>query len=89
MAEVGDRVAVVSKGAPRLGVVTGVDGRMVRIRWDTGEETTLHPAAGSLRVVTRASAPHTTNTTRSTKTNKAPGSPAASTIKKKSRKPPK
>ena len=51
MAEVGDRIAVVSKGVPRPGVVTAVSGAMITVRWDTGEETSLIPGPGVLSVV--------------------------------------
>jgi hypothetical protein len=51
MAEVGDRIAVASKGVPRSGVVTAVSGAMITVRWDTGEETSLIPGPGVLSVV--------------------------------------
>jgi hypothetical protein len=54
MAGVGDRVQVPSKRvgqAPREGVVLGVSGGLLRIRWSTGEESTLMPSMGSLVVV--------------------------------------
>jgi Helix-turn-helix family len=52
MADVGDRIAVTSKGQPRSGVVTAVSGAMVTVRWDTGGETSLVPGPGALSVVT-------------------------------------
>jgi hypothetical protein len=57
MADVGDRIAVASKGVPRPGVVTAVSGAMITVRWDTGEETSLIPGPGVLSVV--ASRPRT------------------------------
>jgi hypothetical protein len=54
VAEVGDRVEVKTKAATRLGVVISVSGSLLRLRWDTGEETTLVPAAGVLSVVAAA-----------------------------------
>ena len=51
MADVGDRIAVASKGVPRPGVVTAVSGAMITVRWDTGEETSLIPGPGVLSVV--------------------------------------
>jgi hypothetical protein len=51
MAEVGDRIAVASKGVPRTGVVTAVSGAMITVGWDTGEETSLIPGPGVLSVV--------------------------------------
>jgi hypothetical protein len=54
VAEVGDRVAVTSKAVARAGVVTAVTGSLLRVRWDTGEETSFAPAAGALRVIATA-----------------------------------
>jgi len=54
MAVVGDRVHVPSRKlgeAPRDGVVTGVTGSLLRVRWSTGEESTVVPSMGSLAVV--------------------------------------
>ncbi len=58
MAVVGDRVQILSKkvgGAPRDGVVTGVTGSLLRVRWSTGEESTVVPSMGSLTVVGKQS----------------------------------
>src|SRR5947209_595264 len=52
MADVGDRIAVVSKGQPRSGVVIAVRGAMITVRWATGGETSLFPGPGVLSVVT-------------------------------------
>ena len=52
MAVVGDRIAVASKGEPRSGVVTVVNGALITVRWDTGGETSLIPGPGVLSVVT-------------------------------------
>jgi hypothetical protein len=54
MADVGDRIETTSKAAPRAGVVTGISGAMITVRWDTGDETTLVPGPGVLRVTERA-----------------------------------
>jgi len=51
MADVGDRIALVSKGEPRNGVVTAVSGTKITVRWDTGGETSLIPGPGVLSVV--------------------------------------
>lgn len=54
MVDVGARVIVESEkvGAePRSGVVTAVDGLIVHLRWDSGQETSFVPAAGSMSVV--------------------------------------
>ena len=52
MADVGDQIAVASKGKPRSGVVTAVKGAMITVRWNTGSETSLIPGPGVLSVVT-------------------------------------
>ena len=54
MVDVGARIEVESEkvGAPaKTGVVTGVNGPLVQVRWDDGKETSFVPAAGSMRVV--------------------------------------
>ena len=54
MVKVGDRVQVASSKVgkePRAGVVTNVRGAMLTVRWDSGEESSLLPAAGSLTTV--------------------------------------
>ena len=53
MVDIGARVIVESEkvGAkPRAGVVTGVNGPLVQVRWDNGKETSFVPAAGSMWV---------------------------------------
>ena len=57
MADTGDRVQVASTKvgqAPRDGVVTGVIGSLLQVKWSTGEESTFAPKMGSLSVVGRA-----------------------------------
>jgi hypothetical protein len=52
MTKIGDRIETSSpKPGRRAGVVTGVSGSMVMVRWDTGEQTEFIPAPGVLRVV--------------------------------------
>jgi hypothetical protein len=52
MAQIGDRVEATSpKPGHRSGVVTGINGAMVTVRWDTGVESEFIAAAGVLRVV--------------------------------------
>jgi hypothetical protein len=52
MAQIGDRVEATSpKPGRRSGVVTGVNGAMMTVRWDTGVESALIAAPGVLRVV--------------------------------------
>jgi hypothetical protein len=58
MAVVGDRVQLASRKvgeAPRDGVVTGVTGSLLRVRWSTGEQSTVVPSMGSLAVVGKQS----------------------------------
>ncbi|MGO9148107.1 MAG: DUF1918 domain-containing protein [Acidimicrobiales bacterium] len=58
MAVVGDRVQISSRKvgeAPRDGVVTGVTGSLLTVRWSTGEESTVVPSMGSLAVVGKQS----------------------------------
>jgi hypothetical protein len=58
MAVVGDRVQISLRKvgeAPRDGVVTGVTGSLLRVRWSTGEESTVVPSMGSLAVVGKQS----------------------------------
>jgi len=53
MADVGDRITVESEKVgtpPRMGEVTEVSGAMITVRWDSGEQSTFVPSAGSLRV---------------------------------------
>lgn len=52
MADVGDRIAVSSKDAPRSGIVTAISGVMITVRWDAGGETSIVPGPGVLSVVT-------------------------------------
>jgi hypothetical protein len=52
MAQIGDRIEAVSpRPGRRGGVVTGVNGPMLMVRWDSGEQSGLIPSAGVLRVV--------------------------------------
>jgi hypothetical protein len=54
MAKVGDRVELAAakvERRPRSGVVTAVRGPMITVRWDTGEQSTVVPASGTLSVL--------------------------------------
>jgi len=58
MTRVGDRIRLsANKGTDREGVVTDVLGSMVRVRWPSGEESTIVPAPGTLTVLSSAAAP--------------------------------
>jgi len=51
--DVGDHVVVESEKVgtpPRRGEVMAVSGTMISVRWDTGEQSTFVPGAGSLKV---------------------------------------
>jgi hypothetical protein len=53
MPKVGDRVRLSSGKAPdREGIVTAVTGSILRVRWPSGEESTVVPAPGTLTVLT-------------------------------------
>lgn len=53
MVKTGDRIRLSStKGPNREGVVTAVTGSLLRLRWPSGEETTVVPAPGTLTVLT-------------------------------------
>jgi hypothetical protein len=90
MPNVGDRVRVNSKKvgeAPRDGVVSGVSGQLLRIKWSTGEESTFVPGPGSLVVLAKEKAPpgkKTPGPLKATKASKAT-KPAAKPAKKASR----
>ena len=52
MVEVGNRICLSSmKGPAREGLVTAVTGSLVRVRWQSGEETMVAPAPGTLSVL--------------------------------------
>jgi hypothetical protein len=66
MVRVRDQIRVSSmKGPPRDGVVTGLTGSLLRVRWTSGEETTFIPAPGTLTVLAGANAgPQTASKTK-------------------------
>jgi Domain of unknown function (DUF1918) len=54
MPDVGDRVRFASRKVeerPREGVVTSVIGGLLRIKWSTGEESTVSPGPGAIAVI--------------------------------------
>ena len=54
MVEVGDRVVIDGRKVGqqrRPGVVTGVNGSLVSVRWEDGHQSTFVPAAGTMTVV--------------------------------------
>lgn len=77
MVKVGDSVEAATRKigqTPRTGRVTAVRGALITVRWDTGDETSLIPAAGSLTVVGAARSPATK---KSSPKRAARGTPAA------------
>ena len=59
MPVIGDRVRVASTKVdqvPRDGIVTGVIGHMLRIKWSTGEESTVVPGPGAFAVIGKVKA---------------------------------
>ncbi|HZQ86507.1 MAG TPA: hypothetical protein VFA83_16790 [Acidimicrobiales bacterium] len=65
MPEIGDRVAIAGNKvgqAPREGTVRAKTGSLIRVEWESGEESTMMPAPGTLTVLpgrrgTRKAAP--------------------------------
>jgi hypothetical protein len=54
MVNVGDRVRIESQkvgSVTRTGTVTGVEGRMITVRWDSGSHSMFVPSAGCLEVI--------------------------------------
>jgi hypothetical protein len=73
---IGDSVEAATRKigqTPRTGTVTAVRGALITVRWDSGDETTLIPAAGTLAVIGAA---------RSAPTKKSSAQPAAGTTPK-------
>ena len=54
MVQIGDRVVLESEKVgqqSQSGVVTGTQGRLLHVRWDSGKESSFIPSAGSLQVI--------------------------------------
>jgi len=54
MVKVGDVVETATRKVgqtPRTGTVTAISGMLITVRWESGEQTSLIPASGSLAVV--------------------------------------
>ena len=80
MPQVGDRVSVHSKAGPRLGVVTASSGSMLRVRWETGDESSIVPGPGTLTVVGKARGQRLATAAATTKRT---ARPSATTLAKK------
>jgi hypothetical protein len=76
--KIGDRVEVNTKSGARFGQVLHVSGGLLRLRWDNGEETTLVPGPGALRVLSGTRSRAVTKRTPAKRTaTKAPAKRAA------------
>jgi len=65
---------------PRTGTVTAVSGTLLTVQWDSGGETTLAPAPGSLSVVRTA---RSASAKKASRKREAPKPAAAKTTAKK------
>jgi hypothetical protein len=88
MADVGDRVEMLSKGGSRQGVVRRVSGTLVTVEWDTGGQTTVIPAPGVMSVIggrrpAKKATPAKKKATPATKKKAAPAKKKAAPAKKK------
>lgn len=57
MVKVGDHISLASNAATRSGVVVGLSGSLIRVRWESGAETNVIPGPGTLSVVPSAKQP--------------------------------
>ena len=72
MVKVGDRIRLSStKGPVRDGDVTAVTGALLRVRWPSGEETSVIPAPGTLTVLAASDAQKETTPTKKAARKKA------------------
>jgi hypothetical protein len=75
MPAVGDRVRVASMKVgqmPRDGVVIGVTGHLLRIRWSTGEESNIVPGPGAVAVIGKVRTSSSKKTAAQAKATKKP-----------------
>ena len=96
MAAVDDRVHIPSRKigeAPREGVVTGLTGSLLRVRWSTGEESTIMSSMGSIEVIGKTRSPTAKKAAKvaakPTKPSKVPAAKAKPTAKKAAKAAPK
>jgi hypothetical protein len=81
MVKVGDVIEVAGRkigDTPRRGTVSGSSGALLRVRWESGDETTVIPGPGTLTVV---------SSTRSGATKKTGTAKKASGAKKSTKRP--
>jgi hypothetical protein len=87
MPSVGDRIRIESRKvgqAQRDGVVTEVIGGLLRIKWSTGEESTVVPGPGAVAVVGKVAATSGRRAAAPSKATKSRKS-VETTVKKSSR----
>ena len=88
MVQVGDRIRLSStRGPERDGVVTAVTGSLLRVRWPSGEETTVAPAPGTLTVLAATETVKDTAPTRKAAGKKSASATATKTTSGKKTKP--
>jgi hypothetical protein len=83
MADVGDRVEILSKAGTRQGKVTRVSGALVTVEWDTGGQTTVIPAPGVMSVIGGRRARKAAPARKKAAPKKAPAKKKATPAKKK------
>ena len=89
MPDVGDRIrmhAIKVDQPPREGVVTSVSGALLRIRWSTGEETSIIPGPGPVMVIGKARKATAKKVAAPGKTTKAPAGKTAKKATKTAKK---
>src|SRR2546426_4151724 len=75
MPKVGERVRLASRKVgqdPRTGVITGVRGQMISVRWSSGEESSIVPGPGTLSVVGRTTVQRKAGASKKKKNKAAP-----------------
>lgn len=80
MVQSGDNIEIRSQktgNPPRRGVVTGMSGRLLRIRWEDGEESSLVPGPGTLNVLGRQKKANRKKPTRKKANRKKPSKPSS------------
>lgn len=80
-------MSVHSKAGPRLGVVMASSGSMLRVRWETGDESSIVPGPGTLTVVGKARGQRLATAAATTKRTARPSSTTLAKKPKKSSEP--
>jgi hypothetical protein len=88
MLKIGYRIRLRSrKGPDREGVITAVTGSMLRVRWQTEDETTVIPAPGTLTVLAPAPPPVATKSAAKKPAAKKPAAKKTAAKKPAAKKP--